>query len=188
MHIDAPKNKIARHFLGLICDLELVICLPCILPMLEVVHILIKFFQRWHIFTCKFFNMVKSTKVKLYWFYVNPFYKYDDYAFNGSINISEHWNEQLPFIWISHDFDVNLYFFCYTWHSTLVVKIMGSINVKVLMVFMFMWILSIILPCLTMKDACSKVASNLCVKCFDNSLCKNHDSPWHGVPIILVMC
>jgi hypothetical protein len=55
--------------------------------------------------------MVKSTKVKLYWFYVNPFYKYDDYAFNGSINISEHRNEQLPFTWISHDFDVNFYFF-----------------------------------------------------------------------------
>jgi len=45
MHIDAPKNKIARHFLGLLCDLELVICLPCILPMLEVVHILISFFK-----------------------------------------------------------------------------------------------------------------------------------------------
>jgi hypothetical protein len=48
MHMDVPKN------LDLMCDLELVFGLPCILPMLEVVHKLIKYAQRWDVFICEF--------------------------------------------------------------------------------------------------------------------------------------
>jgi hypothetical protein len=43
MHMDAPKSKSAWDNLDLLCDLELVLGLPCILPMLEVVHTLIKY-------------------------------------------------------------------------------------------------------------------------------------------------
>ncbi len=46
MHMDVPKNKLVAKNLDLMCDLELVFGLPCILPMLEVVHKLIKYSQR----------------------------------------------------------------------------------------------------------------------------------------------
>jgi hypothetical protein len=50
MHTNAPKNKPTWDSLDLLCDLELVLGLPRILPMLEVVHTLIKYAQRWDIF------------------------------------------------------------------------------------------------------------------------------------------
>jgi hypothetical protein len=40
MYMDAPKSKLAWNNLDLLYDLELVIGMPCILPMLEVVHTL----------------------------------------------------------------------------------------------------------------------------------------------------
>jgi hypothetical protein len=46
MHTYAPKCELAQKNLDLMCDLELVFGLPCILPMLEVVHTLIKYAQR----------------------------------------------------------------------------------------------------------------------------------------------
>jgi hypothetical protein len=46
IHINAPKSELAQENLDLLCDLELVLGLPCILPMLEVVHTLIKYAQR----------------------------------------------------------------------------------------------------------------------------------------------
>jgi hypothetical protein len=47
-HIDASKSKLAQENLDL--------GLPCILPMLEVVHTLIKYGQRWDVFICEFIN------------------------------------------------------------------------------------------------------------------------------------
>jgi hypothetical protein len=38
MHIDAPKKNLVWEDLDLLCDLKLILGLPCILPMLEVVH------------------------------------------------------------------------------------------------------------------------------------------------------
>jgi hypothetical protein len=46
MYVDAPKSKLAWDNLDLLCDLELVLGLPCILPMLEIVHTFIKYTQR----------------------------------------------------------------------------------------------------------------------------------------------
>jgi hypothetical protein len=42
MHIDASKSKLAQKNMDL--------GLPCILPMLEVMHTLIKYGQRWDVF------------------------------------------------------------------------------------------------------------------------------------------
>jgi hypothetical protein len=39
MHMDAPKNKLVAKNMDLLCDLELTFGLPCIFPMLEVVHV-----------------------------------------------------------------------------------------------------------------------------------------------------
>jgi hypothetical protein len=47
MHLDSTNKQGCPN---LLCDLELIIGLPCFLPMLEVVHILIKFVQHWNMF------------------------------------------------------------------------------------------------------------------------------------------
>jgi type III secretory pathway component EscT len=46
MHMDAPKNKFVTKNRDLFYDLELVFALPCIFPMLEMVHTLIKYIQK----------------------------------------------------------------------------------------------------------------------------------------------
>jgi hypothetical protein len=46
--------------------LELVFALPCIFPMLEMVHTLIKYTQKWNVFICDFFDTMISTNAKIY--------------------------------------------------------------------------------------------------------------------------
>jgi hypothetical protein len=46
MHTNAPKSKLTWENLDLLCDLELLFGLPCIFPMLEAMHTLIKYAQR----------------------------------------------------------------------------------------------------------------------------------------------
>ncbi len=46
MYMDAPKANYVSDNLDFLYDLELVMGLPCILPMLEVMHTLIKYAQR----------------------------------------------------------------------------------------------------------------------------------------------
>jgi hypothetical protein len=81
MHMDAPINKLVVENLDLLCDLELVFGLSCMLPMLEVVHKLIEYVKKRDVFIIDFFSMDKSIKVDVYWLYVEPFYKYEDFFF-----------------------------------------------------------------------------------------------------------
>jgi hypothetical protein len=46
MHMDTSKNKLVTKNFDLFCDLELIFGLPCIFPMLEMVHTLIKDTQK----------------------------------------------------------------------------------------------------------------------------------------------
>jgi hypothetical protein len=96
MYMDASKSKHVRNNLDLLCDLELVLGLPCILPMLEVVHTLIKYAQRWDVFICEFLDIMKLAEVELYQLYVDPLCKYDDLAFNDFLVVHEQCNELLP--------------------------------------------------------------------------------------------
>jgi hypothetical protein len=164
MHIDAPKNKLVRENLDLLCDLELVFSLSCILPMLEVVHTLIKYAQKQDVFICEFIDGVKSTEAKLHWLYVDPFCKFDDYACNEFTIVCEHRSELLPLIWVSHEFDVFLYLLPYlvfniTGHNYKLHHLGGSYGayVHVNMNDQFSMIES-------MKVACSKAAMTLCVE------------------------
>jgi hypothetical protein len=72
MHMDVPKNKLSAKNLDLLCDLELGFGLPCIFPMLEVVHMLIKYIQRWDVLIYDFFDVVRSTKVEINWLWCTP--------------------------------------------------------------------------------------------------------------------
>jgi hypothetical protein len=42
MHSNQDKSKYVRDNLEILCDLELILSLPCVMPMLEVVHSFIK--------------------------------------------------------------------------------------------------------------------------------------------------
>jgi hypothetical protein len=46
MHANVLKKKLALENLELLCNLELVLGIPCILPMSKMVHTLIKFIQK----------------------------------------------------------------------------------------------------------------------------------------------
>jgi hypothetical protein len=45
MHVKSPKNDIANKNLNVLCDVELILGLPCLLPLFECVHKLIKIVQ-----------------------------------------------------------------------------------------------------------------------------------------------
>jgi len=91
MHTNAPKSKPTWENLDLLCDLELILDLPCILPMLEMVHTLIKYVQRWNVLICESIDVMKLEEAKLHWLYVDPFCKYDDFVFNEFTVVYEHW-------------------------------------------------------------------------------------------------
>ncbi len=91
--MDAPINMLVVENLDLLCDLELVFGLLCILPMLEMVHKLIKYIKKSNVFIIDFFARERSIKATIYWLYVDPFYKYEDYVFFLFVVICDHHNE-----------------------------------------------------------------------------------------------
>jgi hypothetical protein len=58
--MDVPKNKLVVESLDLLCDLKLIFGLPCILSMLEVVHKLIKYIQKYDVFIINFLDVVNQ--------------------------------------------------------------------------------------------------------------------------------
>jgi hypothetical protein len=103
------------------------------------VHTLIKYTQKQNVFICEFINVMKAIKTELHRLYVDPFFKYDDSAFNKFNVFCEHYNELLP----SLGFHMSLMLICtccHTWHLALLATTTNSITLEVLMVFMFMWI------------------------------------------------
>jgi hypothetical protein len=83
-------------------------------------------------------DAIKLAKVELHQLYVDLFYKYDDSNLNEFIVICEHHNEQLPFNWVSHNFDVNPYLLPYLAFNITSHNYGFWIIAEVLMVLMFM--------------------------------------------------
>jgi hypothetical protein len=166
MHTNARNNKLAWENLDLLCDIELVFYLPCILPMLEMVHTLIKYVQRRDVFICEFNDVVKANEAKLHQLYVDPFCKCDNSTFNEFTTICEHRSELLALIWVSHEFDADLYLLPYlafniVSHNYILHNRGGSNGayVYVNMSDQFAMIESV-------KVACLKAATTLCVELF----------------------
>jgi len=147
--MDALKKKLVVENLDLLCDLELIFILPCILPMLEVVHTLIKYTQMWAFFICDFLDAMKLVEAEIYWLFVDIFCKYEDFVFFEFIVICEHHQcGQLPFIWVAHENEAN--FNCLPiLHSILVIRSTCSIIMEVLKVFTFMCTTFMKLKCST---------------------------------------
>jgi len=82
MHVESSKSDVTLKNLNSLCDVELILGLPCILPMLECVHALIKIAQNKNVFMCNFVEFVKLTQHELYCLYCDPYAKYEDMTFD----------------------------------------------------------------------------------------------------------
>jgi len=59
MYVDAMKSSIANKNLSLFCDLELILGLHAIFPLLDYMHALINLAKFHHVFICDFIDAVK---------------------------------------------------------------------------------------------------------------------------------
>jgi hypothetical protein len=85
MHDDALKNSIVNENLNFFCDLELILGLHAILPLLDYVHTLIKFAQSHNMFICNVIDTMKIYQLKLY---NDPYNKINDPTFD-ELNVFE---------------------------------------------------------------------------------------------------
>jgi len=80
MHVESPKNDTSKKNLNVLCDMELILGLPCLLPLFECVHKLIKIVQGWDVFICNIVEAVKLGQLELYKLYCHFFTKFEDVA------------------------------------------------------------------------------------------------------------
>jgi hypothetical protein len=66
MHAKRQWNDVVGKNLKSLCDVEVILRLPCILPLFECVHVLIKVAQGRNIFVCDFMEVVKGAQQELY--------------------------------------------------------------------------------------------------------------------------
>jgi len=78
VHMNNDLNCVVatKTNLEYLCDIEVVMGLMCIMPMLKAIHALIKFVQACDTFVCDFVTVVKLCCPKLYKLYSNPETKY----------------------------------------------------------------------------------------------------------------
>ena len=103
MHVDAPKSKFAREDLEGLCNIEVLLDLLCILPILEVVRSLIKIAQKWDIFLCDFIESLMLCEAELYRMYVDQDQKYIDPGFSCFNNLLVSNNDVLLLVWFTDD-------------------------------------------------------------------------------------
>ncbi len=64
--------------MSLFCDLELIMRLHAIVPLVDFVHALIKLAQSCDVFVCNFIDAMKVCQLAFYWLYYDPYIKFDD--------------------------------------------------------------------------------------------------------------
>jgi hypothetical protein len=83
MHVESYKSDATLKNLNSLCDVELILLgLPCILLMFGCVHALMKIAQNKDVFMCNFVESIKLAQLELYWFYCDPYAKYEDSTFD----------------------------------------------------------------------------------------------------------
>jgi hypothetical protein len=80
MHSNYEKSKSAHDNFELLCELDLIMSMPCVMPILEVVHSLIKYAQHRDVFIMDFLDVINLVKTKLFHFYIDPFSHFDDFT------------------------------------------------------------------------------------------------------------
>jgi hypothetical protein len=82
MHVKSPKSDIASKNLNVLCDVELILGLPCLLPLFKCVHELIKITQGQDVFVCNLVEVVKLTQLEIYKLYCHSSTKFEDVDFD----------------------------------------------------------------------------------------------------------
>jgi hypothetical protein len=78
MNDDLGMIEVARPIFEFSCDVKVVMGFMCIMPMLEVVHDLIKFAQKSDTFVCDFVGVMKMCCAHSHTLYYDPKKKYID--------------------------------------------------------------------------------------------------------------
>ncbi len=104
MHVKSPINDIASKNLNVLCDVELILGLPCLLPLLKCVHKLIKIAQDYDVFVCDIVEVVKLAQLELYGMYCYSFTKFEDVDFDDFNAIGNLTNATMSMRWF---FDLN---------------------------------------------------------------------------------
>jgi hypothetical protein len=82
IYAKSPKSDTANKNLSGLCAMELILGLPCLLPLFECVHKFIKIVQGQDVFVCDFVEVVKLAQLELYVLYCHSFTKFEDVAFD----------------------------------------------------------------------------------------------------------
>jgi len=101
MHAKNQWNDVAWKNLNSLCDVEVILGLPCIL---ECVHALIKVTQNKDVFVCNFVEVVKVAQQEPYRFCCDPYTKFENLVFDDFNTIGTLTNSNLPMEWV---FDLN---------------------------------------------------------------------------------
>jgi hypothetical protein len=96
---DNATNAIAKLNHQLLCDVETLLGLSCVLPLLEIVVGLSKFAQGWHTFICDFVFVVKLVKMDLFTMYYDTNKSYVASHFSTFLNLIEDINEAFHLTW-----------------------------------------------------------------------------------------
>jgi hypothetical protein len=81
-HDGVPRNNTVSENLNFLCQLELILSLIAIFPLLDSVHTLIKFAQSCDVFMCDFINVVKICQLEFYQLYNDSHNQFDDLTFD----------------------------------------------------------------------------------------------------------
>jgi len=93
MHLDLMQSKVVQNNLVLFGEVELILGLPYLLPILEEVHTLIKFVYHQDVFIVEFVDVVKVAKAKLFKLHTNPYSHFENMAFDVFKFLINHSNE-----------------------------------------------------------------------------------------------
>ncbi len=73
---DGPFIRITKMDFELFCDVNLLISLSCLLPMLQTIYVLIKFTHKKDVFVCDYVATIKIYLGQMYSHYYYPMTKY----------------------------------------------------------------------------------------------------------------
>jgi hypothetical protein len=85
VEVKFAKSEVFLKNWNSLCDVEFILGLLCILPLLECVHMLITFAQHRDVFIYNFMDIFKPTQQNLFKFYCDPFTKYEDPTFDDFV-------------------------------------------------------------------------------------------------------
>jgi len=83
----------------LLCDPYLILNLPCVMPILDVVHSLIKYAQCWDVFIMDFLDAINLVGVKLFHLYIDPFSSFDNPLFDDFTKLLQQSSDVLSVQW-----------------------------------------------------------------------------------------